>query len=85
MLNVKFKLVRQYDEPFTKDRLLKDMVDRIKSNISDGRVLDDTLGFGFTVETGKPATLKNYLYHQSALTPVSDAEGLDKVRNLVNA
>lgn len=83
MINLKIKLTRVFDESFKKERLLKEIIDRVKEIFKEGKIIDTGLGQGFTVQFGKPKTLKEYLFYNTPFTPVINMEHVNQIKNLI--
>ncbi len=83
MINPKYKFTRIKDEPFTKERLLGEVSERIKGLFKEGTIIDDGLGQGFNVRFGKPTTLKDFLFPSSSFTPIANEAHKNKIRNLI--
>jgi len=83
MIKPKIRLVRIEDIPFSEHRLISELTAKANMRLGNkGRILDDHIGFGFTVNMGEPKTIKDYLYPTSSLTNRT-TEQISQVKNLL--
>jgi len=83
MLIPKTRLVREFNSSIDDGVFIKEIAEHAKSLLTVGRISDSNLGFGFNVTMGKPQTVRGLLFPETSLDTVSNTEGLNKVKELI--
>ena len=72
------------DQPFTAERLLNAMIDKVADLLPQGETVENRLKYGFTVRVGKPTTLKEYLYPETTWDTISNPENIAKIKDALD-